>query len=584
LPYDGDWDPNSGAEVGGIYAENRTDVIRPEIRSLTINDGQANTGSRNVSVRVAPYDPPASNFSPDTRDDASGVVRLELSFDGTNWWTVPYFRSDFATLDGWDRGANYVLARCITEPGGLQYARFENVGGPDVRWHGVSRQAVSNIVPGKQYTLKIRYRTGNLTQGTVAVWSHWIGPGGIDVSADYILPASSSWTERSFVQTAPSGADTKTFWIGFDQCNLGAYIDVDWIEFWAGGPAGVDVLLPAGDGTKTVYARVTDQVGQVSLVSQASIYLVNDVVAPEVAVSINGGAQITTSRYVTLTVEARDNLSSSDMLQMRLSNDGGQTWSAWGAYAAQVANFDLGSSGGLKTVCVQVRDANGNVGNGIATIYYARPGDASSTPSDSTPPPTGGSQVGENLNGQAILLNGVPTVVVQGDSVTLSLTNINTQAGPVQLYVSFDGVNWSPPDQIPAGQSTFSKVLTFPREGTIAVSYKLKNTYGAESPVYTRYYLVDYTAPVIEKAEVLGGLTAVTSSTAPLLIRARDNLRAGMYYSLSLDGSAWTSWAALPSDGVVNSPTLASGYNRVRIKVIDRAGNAASATVGVFKL
>ncbi len=607
----------NGGHSSWVTLPNRTDTQAPQVTSLSINDGAANAGSRNVTLTIAGSDPTQASYE-DT------WVRSKLA-----WLEVS--NDNFATKQSY-RVGGYLPDRDedrIGDSGNLRvwtrrvwWADVPNVwfhvgtwGGSGAdHYHGVTVAENLNLpVTADMYLSYGLYlnQQSNLRvtvqfQMTDGKWT-WelpecvdqngipaLGPNGWGYDLNSRAYNQVYYRQISLAPLAGRSISKIVIWIndnpGVPDGDYYGHIknirigpawltDISQENVWR-----IPWTLTAGEGTKTVSVRFVDYAGNVSPVQSASIYLINDTQPPSVSVTVNGGAAVTTSQYVDLAVEAQDNLSTPDMLQMRLSADGGQTWGGWGTYAVQVKGFDLGSTGGPKTVCAQVKDANGNVGTGVATIYYAKPGEATSTPSDSTPPPTGGSQVGENLNGVAIMLNGQPTVVVQGDSITLSLSNINTQAGPVQLYVSFDGVNWSPPDQIPTGQTTFSKVLTFPREGTIAVSYKLKNSYGAESPVYTRYYLVDYTAPVIEKAEVLGGLTAVTSSTAPLLLRARDNLKAGMYYSLSLDGSTWTSWAALPSDGVVNSPTLASGYNRVRVKVIDRAGNAASATVGVFKL
>jgi len=90
---------------------------------------------------------------------------------------------------------------------------------------------------------------------------------------------------------------------------------------------------------------------------------------------------------------------------------------------------------------------------------------------------------------------------------------------------------------------------------------------------------VDRTPPVIQEARTLNGATATTSSTVQLMIRATDNLSTGLYYSIN--GSAY---AQLPADGVVTSPTLSSGLNALRIRVIDRSGNVANAVVNVWKL
>lgn len=424
---------------------NRTDTSQPSSSLLDINGGAANTGARAVTLSITASDPVVSNYTSDTSDDYSGLLKVQISNDN--------------------------------------FASYQEYNWP---------------TQGQQ--------SGSAT----FIWS-----------------------------------------------------------------------LIAGDGSKIVYIRPVDRAGNIGPIRTASIYLVNDVDAPTVTLKINGGPSggTTTTQYINLNIEATDNLSAPDQLTMRYSVNGGTTWTSWGTYGPTVSNVDLGTTGGLRTICVQVKDANGNIANATTTVYYAKVGDANSTPSDSTAAPTTSNAIGENLNGTVVTINSNPTMILQTDAVTLSLTNINTSAGPVQFYTSFDGVNWSPANQIPNGSSTFSKTVTFPREGTLALSYKLKNGYGAESPVYTRYYSIDHTPPVISEAKTLNGAQATSGSTVQLSLRATDNISTTLYYSINGGG-----YAQLPADGVVTSPTLSSGLNSLRIKVIDRAGNIATAVVNVWKL
>lgn len=112
--------------------------------------------------------------------------------------------------------------------------------------------------------------------------------------------------------------------------------------------------LSAGDGPKTVYVRYRDISGNWSAPVSDTVTL--DTSAPTGTVSIEGGAEYTSSTSVVLT------LSSADAAEMRLQNDGG-AWTAWEAYAV-TRSWALPAGDGAKTVCVEFRDAAGNVSLG----------------------------------------------------------------------------------------------------------------------------------------------------------------------------------------------------------------------------
>lgn len=86
----------------------------------------------------------------------------------------------------------------------------------------------------------------------------------------------------------------------------------------------------------------------------------NDPAAPSGSVVIDGGAAITDSSAVTLSLAAADpDNFSTGLASMRFSNDG-TTWSALQPYAASAA-WTLGDGDGTKTVWVQYADGVGNL-------------------------------------------------------------------------------------------------------------------------------------------------------------------------------------------------------------------------------
>ena len=114
--------------------------------------------------------------------------------------------------------------------------------------------------------------------------------------------------------------------------------------------------LPNADGNQTVYVQYRDAAGDESPVVSDTIAV--DTVVPTGTVSINGGAESTTSPEVTLTLSGADAAPATGVKEMRLSNDG-VTYTAYRPYAATQA-WSLSNSDGIKTVYVQFRDGAGN--------------------------------------------------------------------------------------------------------------------------------------------------------------------------------------------------------------------------------
>jgi len=141
--------------------------------------------------------------------------------------------------------------------------------------------------------------------------------------------------------------------------NFTTFQEFEWPIDPLNGEININWTIPAGDGSKTVYVRAIDKAGNISLSQSANIYLVDDVIAPSVNVSINSGAEYITSPNAELTINATDNLSTISQLLMRLSFDG-MTWQPWEEFSF-VKNVTFpDTSSGTKRVFVQVRDAAGN--------------------------------------------------------------------------------------------------------------------------------------------------------------------------------------------------------------------------------
>ena len=135
---------------------------------------------------------------------------------------------------------------------------------------------------------------------------------------------------------------------------------------WTGSPQTAAFTL-SGDGSRTVYTRVRDSVGNVSTdttLNHDSITL--DAAGPAFTstVSINSGAATTTSTSVSLSISAID--VGSSVAEYRLSEAAdftGVTTTSWTPWTGspQTAAFTLSTGDGTKNVYVQLKDANGNL-------------------------------------------------------------------------------------------------------------------------------------------------------------------------------------------------------------------------------
>jgi hypothetical protein len=114
--------------------------------------------------------------------------------------------------------------------------------------------------------------------------------------------------------------------------------------------------LPAGDGQKTVRLQYRDSLYNKSIVF--SDYILLDTTAPAGSILINGGASVTTTPSVTLTLTWTDGTNGSGVTQMRFSDDGAN-WTAWEA-AAETRAYTLPAANGHQTVRVEFQDAAGN--------------------------------------------------------------------------------------------------------------------------------------------------------------------------------------------------------------------------------
>jgi hypothetical protein len=192
----------------------------------------------------------------------------------------------------------------------------------------------------------------------------------------YVLSAP-----QTDIQSGPSAATndrTPTFaFSGSDSTTASASLRYSYKVddgAWSGYSSATSVRLGGStglpDGPHTFAVKAKNDAG-VEDPTPAQQSFVVDTVAPAGTVTINGGASVTQSQLVTLTLVASDPAPRSGVRTMRISNTtSGLASAVWEPYAA-TRSWLLSAGHALKTVYVQYADAAGNA-SGVAqtTIRY----------------------------------------------------------------------------------------------------------------------------------------------------------------------------------------------------------------------
>ena len=179
---------------------------------------------------------------------------------------------------------------------------------------------------------------------------------------------------------------------------------------WIAYAASSAIVMPAGDGVKTVNAQYKDNAGNIATKTDT---IVLDTTAPNGTMVINNDAATTATTAVTVNAAMTDALSG--VYQMSV-DPGTGTYGPWVAYAASQA-IVLPPGSGLKTVNVQYKDNAGNTVTKTDTITLT-------TPVDTTPPTT-------TSNAQATYTN---TAVI-----TLTASDNAGGSGVKATYYRLDG-------------------------------------------------------------------------------------------------------------------------------------------------
>jgi sugar lactone lactonase YvrE len=305
--------------------------------------------------------------------------------------------------------------------------------------------------------------------------------------------------------------------------------------------------LSSGDGLKTIYAQFKDAVGNVTSAEvKAAITL--DQTAPTGTLYINGGAAVTTSPTVSLTLAASDNLSGP--AKMRFSTDPAFVGVAWVTPYTPVSSFVLLAGDGSKTVHAQVQDAAGNTSSVAiqATILL------------DTNPPTGGSIV---IDPARKPFSGTPTVnltLAATDATEMRLSNSSSFPGADATFMAY--------------ATTKTGWVLSTGDGPKNVYVQYRDSHGLLSAVFSDSTVLDTTAPASVNLYINGGATLTASVNVKLFMTFTETGSGVSQYRVatSLGGLTSATYAAYANPA---NYTLATGdgLKTVCIQVKDGVGN-----------
>jgi N-acetylneuraminic acid mutarotase len=382
----------------------------PEVRNFTINGWAQFTNSHSVTLSLEAVD----------INDPVEAIRMSFSGDGITWdpW-IPYVTTMPWVLPDGDG----TRSACVR-----------------------TKDAAGNISP--TYTAWIEVDT--------------VQPSVNSLSVNGGSPLTNSRNVNLTLTASDPGHGTS--WVQMSFSNDGATWSA-WVPFAASSAWETS----AGDGSKSVSARVRDGAGNVSGVVSSSIEL--DTTPPNLlSIVINGGALYTPHPGLDLTISATDPGHGTAGLQMSFS-DGG-TWTDWEAYSTTAA-WALTSPDGVKTIQARFRDLAGNVSPPV-----------SDTIALDTTPPTGSVRVetasgaSPNSGRRAINLILSATDAVSGvDSMRIG-NQPDLSSAAWQPYA--ESASWD----LPSGGTVYVQFRD--RVGNVSTAYSARDLWRVLLPIVWR--------------------------------------------------------------------------------------------------
>ena len=346
---------------------------------------------------------------------------------------------------------------------GVSQVRYSNDGVWDTEpWEAPSPTKAWNLASGdgtKDVYYQVRDNAGLLSN----IYSDDIGLDTTPPSGSIIVNDGDAWTTSAWVTLSLTYLDPTSGVSQVRYSNDGTWDSESWeipfpIKEWP---------LTRGDGTKTVYYQIKDNVGLLSITYSDMIGL--DTTEPTGSIMINDGDAWTTSTLVALTLGYSD-ITSGVSLVRYSNNDGVWDTELW-ATPSPMEPWTIESDDGIKIIYYQVKD-----NSGLESITYL------DYIGLDTKPPTGSIVINDGAE------------LTSSASVSLRLTYSDKFSGVSQVRYSNDGLWDTEPWESPS--STRAWMLTS-GDGKKKVYYQIKDNAGLESITYSDDIELDTTPPAI---------------------------------------------------------------------------------------
>jgi len=359
-----------------------------------------------------------------------------------------------------------------------------------------------------------------------------------------LIEGGSKFTNSTIVffeVEVPSSFEVRTMQISEDP----TFAEASWLE-----PIGREIwTLSPGDGPKVLYLRFEDQRGVLSLPVMDDITL--DTMAPEVSVSINGGAMFVISSEVELSVIYIDH---HPILSFHVGN-GHELVDATILPFQDIVAWSIPDIEGEREVFVWVADGAGNIGTTSGAIHFAMV-----------------------LPQVTILLSqGVYTNAQDRFLIELDITD---RYGGLEVQVAVDGYPvsdaiWAPYD--PDGEVWVS--VTGLHDGDHQIHVRARNSPGLVSDIIAVDLVLDTLDPRLIIVSPSDGRTLTQDGrTVEMVLNMTDGDDGSGLSVLEyrIDGGEWR-WNAIDS-GKIMVILPSYGTHNIEVKVTDRAGNSANAS------
>jgi hypothetical protein len=318
--------------------------------------------------------------------------------------------------------------------------------------------------------------------------------------------------------------------------------------------ASVPWTLPPGDGTKTVYVKFVDTLGNTSG-APLSDSIVFDAL-PIGSVFINGGASLTNSTGVSLTFPG----TSSDTAKVRVGTSSDLSAVAWQTFTqGMTLPFTLPVGDGIKTVYAQFQDASGGISN---------PVDSDTIVLDRTAP-----------TGSVTINNGATTT----SSRNATLTFPTVAGSPTRVRVG-TSANLSGVAYQTYTTGMFLPLVLTAGDGTKTAYAQFRDAAGNDSLVYsdtiTLHTAVDMVKPTVP-GRLIHRIAGTVTAGFPIRLNwaaSTDGTGSGVaYYILqqSVNGGAYTTIGYPSATAVDLQLSSSSKTYRFRVAARDNDGNVS---------